>query len=320
MLRVSLSPRVGGTIDRVEHKLLGASVLGTTPWRPQTSPIASGAAADEQSWLTRYGGGWPILFPSGGDACVFEGVVHGFHGEASISPWEAEVEAGVLRLWRRFNTVPVEMTRHIAVEGELLSIRERLKMLGERPIRVMWGHHPTFGSDLLDGPFGIQCGARRATVDALYDPPSNPLQPGATGAWPWVPGKSGPFDLGRPQGKMAALAYLQGFASPWAAIRRLDNSLAAVLSWDSRIFPNAWLWYELGGTLAPPWNGQTRLIGVEPNTTIPAAGLAEAARRGGRLLTLAPGEEVGAIVRLHVLRPTGPIRGVDAAGRAVMAG
>jgi hypothetical protein len=72
--------------------------------------------------------------------------------------------------------------------------------------------------------------------------------------------------------------------------------------------------------MAPPWNGQTRLIGLEPNTTIPAAGLAEAARRGGRLLTLAPGEEVGTVVRLHVLRPTGPIRGVDAVGCAVMAG
>src|SRR5262249_58407221 len=88
------SPRVGGTIDKVEHKVLGASVLGTTPWTPEESPIRSGAAPDEPTWLTRYGGGWPILFPNGGDACTFEGVFHGFHGEASISPFEAGVGAG----------------------------------------------------------------------------------------------------------------------------------------------------------------------------------------------------------------------------------
>src|SRR5581483_8630475 len=97
-LRVCVTPKVGGTITAVEHKLLGASILGRTPWVPQASPLDSGAAPDEAVWLTRYGGGWPILLPNGGDACTFEGVCHGFHGEASVAPWQAEVEGGVLRL------------------------------------------------------------------------------------------------------------------------------------------------------------------------------------------------------------------------------
>ena len=129
-LRVTVNPRVGGTITAVAHKGLGASVLGTTPWEPEVTTPDSFAAPDERTWLTRYGGGWPLLFPNGGDACDFEGVFHGFHGEASLAPWEAESEGAVLRLRRRFASVPAEMHREIAVAGEVVTVREKLRMLG----------------------------------------------------------------------------------------------------------------------------------------------------------------------------------------------
>ena len=38
-LRVSVHPQVGGTIAAIEHKGLGASVLGTTPWQPELTPL-----------------------------------------------------------------------------------------------------------------------------------------------------------------------------------------------------------------------------------------------------------------------------------------
>ena len=316
-LRVIVHPRVGGTIAAIEHRGLGASVLGTVPWAPEVAPLDSGAAPDEPTWLTRYGGGWPLLFPNGGDACEFEGTFHGFHGEASIAPWEAEIAGAVLRLTRRFRTVPVDM-RELALDGDLLTIRETVRMLGGQPARVMWGHHPTFGSDLLAGPFEVQAGARKVAVDDRYDPGNNPLNPGAAGPWPSAPGKTGPFDMSRPSGKVAALACLHDFDSAWVSIRRLDDSVAAALSWDGRVFPYAWLWYELCGTPEPPWCGKTRLIGLEPNTTWPASGLAEADRRGGPLMTLQPGAEITATVRLNVFRPEGAVLGVDATGRAVL--
>jgi hypothetical protein len=316
-LRVTVDPALGGTITAIEHLGLGASVLGRTPWEAAPAPADSTLALDEESWLRHYGGGWPILFPNGGDACRYAGIAHGFHGEASVAPWQAEIDKPRLRLARRFVTAPVEMRRELTVEGERLTIRERLRMLGPHPVEVMWGHHPTFGSDLLDGPFAIETGARRVTVDDRYDPASNPLQPGAEGLWPTVPGKHGAFDLSRPAGRIAALAYLQDFESAWAGIRRLDDSLAAVLSWDSSVFSCAWLWYELGGTEEPPWCGKARLIGVEPNATWPGNGLADAARRGGRLLALQPGAEIETWIRLCVFKPRGPVLGIDAHGHAL---
>ena len=152
-LRVTVDPQVGGTITSITHLGLGLSVLGTVPWKAIDAPIESFAARDETEWLTRYTGGWPILFPNGGDACTVDGVFHGFHGEASISPWTAKASPESLRLTRRFQSVPVEMQRELTVVGDMLIIRERLRMSGSRPIDVMWGHHPTFGSDLLAGPW-----------------------------------------------------------------------------------------------------------------------------------------------------------------------
>jgi hypothetical protein len=321
-LRVTVRPRVGGTITAIEHKRLGLSVLGTVPWEPVEEPLESGAAPDEPTWLTRYTGGWPLLFPNGGDACTFEGAFHGFHGEASISPWEAESSGSTIRLSRQFATVPARMRREITVDGELLTIRETARVEDARPAMVMWGHHATFGSDLLAGEFEIEAGARSVTVDEGYDPLTNPLLPGATGAWPMIAGKSRTIDLGRPLGpnagaRIAALAYLHDFESPWISIRRLDNAVAATLSWDASIFPNLWLWIELGGTSDAPWSGRGRLIGLEPCSTRLAYGLAEAQRRGARLLALEPGSALSAITRLHVCKAAGRVHGVDADGRAL---
>src|SRR5262245_14494581 len=212
------------------------------------------------------------------------------------------------------------MRRELAVEDDLLTIRETVRMLGARPTRVMWGHHPTFGSDLLDGPIEIQSGARNVMVDDLYDPQNNPLRPGASGRWLTVAGKTGSFDLSRPAGIVAAVVCPKDFDSPWASIRRLDDSVAAALSWDAGIFPFAWLWYELGGTPEPPWYGKAWLIGLEPNTTWPATGLADASRRGGPLLTLTPGVEITTTIRLHVFKPAGPVLGIDTNGRALCNG
>jgi hypothetical protein len=93
--------------------------------------------------------------------------------------------------------------------------------------------------------------------------------------------------------------------------------VAVALSWDKAVFPCAWLWFDFGAVNDPPWNGRTRLIALEPNTTRFGWGLAEAKRNGAHLLTLQPGEPVTATVRLHVFRPSRPVRGIAADGRAL---
>src|SRR5688572_32352955 len=132
-LRVVVRPRVGGTITSILHKPTGLSVLGTVPWDAVDAPLESGAAPDEPVWLTRYAGGWPLLFPNGGNACSVDGVFHGFHGEASITPWEAEASGSSIRLSRRFDSVPVRMRREISLDDDLLMIQELAELEGNEP-------------------------------------------------------------------------------------------------------------------------------------------------------------------------------------------
>jgi hypothetical protein len=318
-LRITVNPVVGGTITAIEHRELGKSVLGTVPWPTESTPLDPAAVTDERLWLTRYTGGWPILFPNGGNACTFRGAFHGFHGEASITSWDMQSGDNRLILRRRFSTVPVQMERTIVLDGDVLAIRETASVTGADPATVMWGHHPSFGSDLLEGPIEIQSSARGFLADEQYDPATNPIRPGGKGRWPMLPAKSaGRFDFSRPREPLSAMTCLADFppavtGGAWVTIRRLDNTVGVALSWDETVFPCAWLWFELGGLAEEPWNGKTRLIGVEPNTTWPANGLAEADERGGNLLTLVPGKAITSSVRLQVFKPNGAVRGVDLA-------
>jgi hypothetical protein len=307
-LRVTVNPDVGGTITSVQHKPTGLSVLGSVPWESVDAPLPGFAARDEPEWLTRYTGGWPLLFPNAGDACIVEGTHHGFHGEGSIAPWQAGIADGALVLTRTFSSLPATMRRTITVEGEALSIREELTYHGERPTDVMWGHHPTFGSDLLSAPFEVTCGASGVQAEAHYDPAVSPIARGARGAWPTLPAKAGgSIDLAHPQEPWSSVAYLTTFQVPWAAIRRMDDAIAVLLTWDGSRFPCAWLWYELAGTQDAPWSGNTRLIGIEPNTTPCALGLGESISRGAPLLRLEPGSSLSATIELHVFKSSGPI-------------
>lgn len=307
-LQVAVNPEVGGTITSIRHKPTNLSVLGEVPWANVGAPLPALAARDEQEWLTRYSGGWPLLFPNAGDACTVEGVHLGFHGEASIAPWAAEFEDGALVLTRTFSSIAATMRRTIAAEGEVLSIHEELVYSGREPAVAMWGHHPTFGSDLLAAPFEVTCGARNVAAEAQYDPDSSPIACGAGGAWPFLPAKhGGSIGLSKPRSPWSSVAYLTDFHDPWAAIRRLDDAIAVLVSWDGRRFPCAWLWYELEATQEAPWNGSTRLVGIEPNTTPCALGLAESLSRHAPVLRLDPGMSLDTWIELRAFRPSGSI-------------
>jgi len=321
-LSVAVNPRVGGTIVDIRHKPSGLAVLGKVPWDTVDAPIDSLAAPDEFVWLTRFTGGWPLMFPNGGDACTDAGLFHGFHGEASIAPWRAGEREGRIVMERRFYIVPVTMRREISLDGDVLVLRERVHSTGPLPMKVMWGQHVTFGSDLLDGPFELGGNAGLLSVDDDYDPPANPLVPGTLGTLSTIEGKSGPLDFTRPREPIASLAYLHGYSGDraWASMRRVDGRIAAVLSWQADRFPCAWLWCEIEGNTDPPWYGRTRLVGIEPCTTRPASGIAGARRKGGTLLTLLPGATLDSEVRLQVTAADRPIRGIDDAGRARFGG
>jgi hypothetical protein len=298
ILSAMVTPGLGGTVTSLRHLPSGAEVLARPPWPAQATPLPSGAR-NEADWLSRWSGGWPVLFPNAGDACEDGEVRHGFHGEGSVTPWEMGWDDTALILTRRFATVPVVMTRRIALSGARLDLRETVWAEGD--CRVVWGQHVTLGGDLLAERTRVETGARGLRACATYDPPANPLIPGMAGEWPLLPGKQGMVDLSLPAGGVALLACLDGFdGAPWARLARMDGALAVRLDWTEDPWPLAWLWIETGGTPDAPWNGEARMIGLEPCSTWPATGLAAARAAGGHVITLAAGERRDAHLSLTI--------------------
>ena len=68
-----------------------------------------------------------------------------------------------------------------------------------------------------------------------------------------------------------------------------DARVGLRVSWDARTMPYLWVWQEHGGTTAYPWWGRLRTVGLEPFSSQPTDGLAEAVRNG-TALRLAPRE------------------------------
>lgn len=299
-LRATLTPGLGGTVVSLRHLPSGAELLAQAPWPARAEPLPEGHAPDEATWLTRFSGGWPVMFPNAGDACTDGGVRHGFHGEGSMAPWEARREGDVLTLSRRFIAVPAIMIRRFRLAGNRLELEEEVR--AEGAFAALWGQHVTLGGDLLAGPLRLESSARRLRACPVYDSPANPLRRGAEGAWPLLPGKAGPVDLSRPAEGVAALACLAELGpAPWAELSRADGRLAARLDWSADPWPLAWLWLETGGTLAPPWEGRARMIGIEPCSSWPATGLAAVRAAGGALPAFRPGEVRRARLTLTVL-------------------
>ncbi len=309
-LSAVIMPGLGGTMTSLRHLPSDAEVLARPPWQAQGGPLPGGAA-DEAEWLSRWAGGWPVMFPNAGDACRDGDVHHGFHGEASVTPWEVARAGEALVLRRRLAAVPVTMTRRFALDGARLELRETVE--AEGPCTVVWGQHVTLGGDLLAGPVRVDTGARSLRASATYDPAANPLIPGGIGDWPYLPGKAGRVQLSTPPDGVALLACLTDFAgAPWARLARVDGSLAARLDWGADPWPLAWFWVETGGTPDTPWNGQARMVGLEPCSIWPATGLADARAAGGTVITLTKGEMRHSHLTLTIELPNSKDRGPHA--------
>src|SRR5207237_697661 len=82
----------GADIHQLIYKPANMDVLWKTPWGlKRAGPGVPSSYQSMTAWLESYPGGWQEIFPNGGAACVYKGAELGFHGEASMTSWDAEI-------------------------------------------------------------------------------------------------------------------------------------------------------------------------------------------------------------------------------------
>lgn len=301
-LDVVLRPDQGGAVDEIVHRPSGAQLLYRTSWggRPGTVAVQHGPGG----WLEHYRGGWHVLIPNGGAGCTFEGVDHGFHGEGSMAPFAVgSHDQRTATLEAELFTVPLQVVRTVTVDGLRVEVDERVTNVGAAPVTFMWVHHPGFGGELLEGP--VQIDIAGTSVTTGDDPHEDAGE--RHSAWPMLEYSDGrQVDLSCPAAGQAVLAYVTDLTEGEARLRCVDTGLEARLSWDLDAFPYCWLWIERRATPGWPWYGRADVVGIEPASSWPGEGIAAVAARGGRLLTLAPGESRSATVAMTVIGPVQP--------------
>lgn len=88
---------------------------------------------------------------------------------------------------------------------------------------------------------------------------------------------------------MSEIVYLSGFTDGWYQIEDPARRLGFRVEWDAATMPYLWYWQEFGATEGYPWYGRHYNIGLEPFSSYPTNGLAEAVANG-TALTLGPRE------------------------------
>jgi hypothetical protein len=251
-LRVTVLAGKGTDVVEFLYKPLDLDFAPLSPGGIRDPRTLSGDAADPAAaFMESYPGGWQEVLPNGGAPGAHASARYGQHGEVALVPWDHAIERddedGVTVAFEvALRTVPLRLVKRLSLDRATpeLRIEETLRNESDVEVAVMWGHHIAFGPPFLSDETRLEA----------------PVEAPALGA-------------------ASSIDYLGGLDT--YTIR--DDRAGLRVSWDARTMPYLWLWQEHGGTREYPWWGRLRTVGLEPFSSCPTDGLAEAVRNGTAL-------------------------------------
>ena len=270
-LLVRVDPRHGGEILDLVDCATGRQLLGRPPFAA-TKPVAGDL--DEATWTAAYRGGWQLLAPNAGNACVVGGEPHGFHGRASNDPWNV-VGVEPTRVVLRWESQGLQITRVMQLSSGALELRTTFEARSQR-VPFVSVEHCALGLELLDPSFEIRLAGGRAYE---LSETIGPIQPPADApTWPAV----GLLDGSREQGDRGCLAdaFARFFVVADVPVGRADvvnadRGTGLTLEWDAAILPHVWVWQEMRRSEGV-WRRHGEIVAVEPASIPHSLGLATA--------------------------------------------
>jgi hypothetical protein len=247
-----------------------------------SSPLAAGPFRDQ------FAGGWYEMLPNGPEPSVHRGAAFGFHGEATLLPWDYRIaiddpERIAVTFSVRLVRMPIHVEKTLTLErgASTLVIDERLVSEAAHPIEVLWGQHPTFGWPFLEAGCRVSLPPCMARV-AAEPPAGHRLRASQEAPWPHLVGVDGSIvDLSiipGPDARSHDFVRLDGLAEGWYAITNPRHRVGFALRWDRALFPTLGFWQIFRGGPDYPWYGQPWLVALEPACDLPSLAGAAASR------------------------------------------
>ena len=312
LLKISILAGRGADLVELTYKPknLDLAWQSSTGW--PTKKTLPNHPPDVESFLVGYPGGWQSIFPNGGAPSKYMGFEFGQHDEVSMLSWDYEVEKiNEDEISIKFVTFTqkvqfkYEKTFTLRKGQPTVFLDEKITYLANETIETMWGHHISFGNSFLDEFSTIEIDASTRAIPHPEAISSVGRRVGITEEfkWPIAIGESGDtIDFSRiPKRKTKSeILYLHGFQDATYIVKSPTSGLVAKVSWDRTYFPYLWFWQEFGGANEYPWFGKHFNIGLEPFSSYPTSGLAEAVSNGSALV-FAPLEEKTSSLKFEVL-------------------
>jgi hypothetical protein len=263
-------------------------------------PFVATSTLPEGNFHDYYFGGWQEVLPSAGWASEpYQGASQGLHGEVALLPFDAAIEedsAEEVRLTLRASLYrsPLRLERRMSLRRGLpvLAIHERLVNESPGEFAVMWGHHPAFGEPFLDDSCVAQVPAGK--VEAMPYHANGLWEPGVEFAFPRARNRrSGQLEdvthVRSREARSVDVLFFKELAEGWYALTNRRQAVGFGMAWDPTLFKYVWMWQNYGGHTDYPWYGRAYTCALEPFTSFPPAGVANAVRNGTALL-LRPGQ------------------------------
>lgn len=311
-LKISILAGRGADLAELIYKPRNFNLAWQTSTGWPIKKTASNHPADVDSFLNGYPGGWQSVFPNGGAPSKYNGVEFGQHDEVSMLAWdyeilrddEEEISVKFITLTQKVK-FKYEKTFTLRKGKATVFLSEKVANLSDATTETMWGNHISFGEPFIDEFSMIEIDASTKVI---------PHPEAISGAgrrvgsieeftWPLTVGENGEqidFSKIPKKNTKSEILYLHDFKEAKYLVKSPTVGLAARVSWDSKNFPYLWFWQEFGGANEYPWFGKHFNIGLEPFSSYPTNGLAEAVSNGSALV-FAPFEEKTSSLNFEVL-------------------
>ncbi|HWD76613.1 MAG TPA: hypothetical protein VG371_15870 [Solirubrobacteraceae bacterium] len=290
---IRIDPRHGGEVLDLIDVRTGRQLLGRPPFASD-EPVSG--ELDETTWTRCYRGGWQLLVPNAGNACVVDGIAHGFHGRASTDPWEVTELAldGACLSWEGHG---IRVQRRFTLADDRVAVGSTIT--ADQTVSLVWVEHVGLGIEMLDPAIEIAlAGGQAYEVDERTGPTEAPAD---APRWPQVRLLDGTLERGdraevrSPRSRMMIVANVpEGHLT----VHNHDRRQGLELSWDTKWLPHLWMWHEVRSS-GGPWRELAETLIVEPASVPHTLGL-EMARDRGQAHRLEAGETRSAEL---VLRP-----------------
>lgn len=249
---------------------------------------ASDPAGGAGGFFDVYRGGWQEILPNGGAPSRHAGASFGQHGEVCLVPWDVEVvedapERVAVRCETRVGRTPLRLRKTFALDAATPRLEVTEQLVNESPVeqRAMWGQHLAFGTPFLRPGSRIElpAGLRVLPHADAIGPTGRRVAGDREHRWPDAVAPDGaPCDLSLvpERGAPSEMLYVTGFDDRGRYDLVDPDGLGLRVAWDATVLPYLWIWQELGATTDFPWFGDAYLLGLEPFSSYPTNGLAEA--------------------------------------------